>query len=137
MKKSLMLGAMCAMVALLTGCQGLLVTHNGFPTAGPGALISDMKGGAMIQDRNANRKFKVVGKAKAEAFTTSYLSLVSIGDASYQTLKKQALEPFKGAADDIIDVELDFRHDNLLGLINKVFVTLDGTAVKYLDMPSK
>ena len=119
MKKSLMLGAMCAMVALLTGCQGLLITHNGFPTANPGFLVSDMKGGAMLQERNVHRKFKIVGTAKAEAFTVSYASLVSIGDASYQTLKKQALESYKGAADDIIDVELDFRHDNILGLINR------------------
>ena len=136
MKKFLMLGAVCAMAALMSGCQGMIAGHNGFATAPGGFIVSDMKGGTLIQDRHPARKFKVLGKVKAEAVTTSYLNLVSIGDASYQSMKKAALEKYRDA-DDIIDVELDFRHDNILGIINKVFVNLNGTAVKYLDMPAE
>ena len=135
MKKMFVLGAMFALTALLTGCQGMLWSNqNGFSTVSGGVLVSDMKGGLYLQDRHPSRKFKVLGKVNAEGLTTSYIFLVSVGDASYQTLKKAALEKYRDA-DDIIDVELDFRNDNILGLINKLHVTLNGTAVKYTDMP--
>lgn len=137
MKKCLILGAICAFAALMSGCQGMIATHNGFATAPGGFIVSDMKGGLIVQDRNpSNRKYQILGKVKAEAFTVSYAALVSSGDASYQTLKKQALEKYRDA-DDIIDIELDFRHDNVLGLINKVYVNLSGTAIKYLDAPAE
>lgn len=136
MKKCVMLGAMCMLVVLLSGCQGMLATHCGFASAPGGFLVSDMKGATLVQSRHPARQFKVLGKVKAEAQTTSYLALVSIGDASYQTLKKAALEKYRDA-DDIIDIEMDFRHDNLLGLVNKVFTVLNGTAIKYLDMPAE
>ena len=92
MKKYLIPGAMCMLVVLLSGCQGMLVTHCGYASAPGGFLISDMKGATMIQQRHPARRFKVLGKVKAEAQTTSYLGLVSNGDASYQTLKRTALE---------------------------------------------
>lgn len=136
MKKLFTLGAMCAVVLVLSGCAGAVVAHHdGFATVNPGPIVSDMKGGLFVQPRNPARKFQILGKVKSEAMTTGYLMLVSIGDASYQTLKKAALEKYRDA-DDIIDIELDFRNDNLLGLINKVYVTLNGTAIKYLDMPA-
>jgi len=137
MKKFLMLGAVCAMAFLMSGCGGILITtRDGFSTAGPGGLVSDMKGGLFTQPRNPNRKFKVLGKVSAEALTTSYIGLVSVGDASCRTLKRTAMEKYR-EADDVIDIDLDFRHDNILGIINKVFVTMNGTAIKYLDLPAE
>ena len=136
MKKCLMMGALCTLAALLSGCQGMLATNYGFASVPGGFLVSDMKGATMVQQRHPARKYQVLGKVKAEAQTTSYLSLVSIGDASYCTLKKAALEKYRDA-DDIIDIEMDFRHDNLLGLVNKVFAVLNGTAIKYIDMPAE
>ena len=38
---------------------------------------------------------------------------------------------------DIIDVELDFHHDNVLLLINRLTVKLYGPAVKYQDLPAR
>ena len=137
MKKSLMLVATCAVVALLSGCAGMYKDNAGFSaTPVGGFIVADMKGALMVQPRHPARKFQILGRVKSEAKATGYIGLVTIGDVSYQTLKKSALEKYRDA-DDIIDVELDFAHDNLLGLINKVFVTLNGTAVKYLDMPSE
>ena len=136
MKKCLVLGAMCTLVALLSGCQGMFITNYGFSSAPGGFIVSDMKGATLVQQRHPARKFQVLGKVKSEAQTTNYLGLVSIGDASYNTLKKTALEKYRDA-DDIIDIEMDYRHDNLLGLVNKVFTVLNGTAIKYLDMPAE
>ena len=136
MKKMFLLGALCVVAMVFSGCTGNVVSSRwGAATVAPAPIISDMKGGLFVQPRHPARKFKVLGKVKAEAMTTSYLMLVSVGDASYQTLKKTALEKYRDA-DDIIDVELHFRNDNLLCLINKVYVTLDGTAIKYLDQPA-
>lgn len=136
MKKLFLLGAMSVVAMVVSGCAGNFVADRwGFATVAPGPIVSDMKGGLFIQPRHPARKFQILGKVKAEALTTSYLMLVSIGDASYQTLKKAALEKYRDA-DDIIDVDMDFRNDNLLGLINKVHVTLEGTAIRYTDLPA-
>lgn len=62
--------------------------------------------------------------------TVNYLGLISQGDASYQTLKRKALDEHRDA-DDLINIELDFNHDNLLGIVNKVFVEMTATAIKY------
>ena len=130
MKKCLMLGAICVLGAMLSGCAGTWMNNNGFSaTPSGGFVVADIKGALMVQPRHPARKFQVLGKVKSEAKATGYLGLVSIGDVSYQTLKKAALEKYRDA-DDIIDIELDFADDNLLGLINKVYVNLNGTAIK-------
>lgn len=137
MKKIFMWGVVCAMAALMTGCTSLVDEHEGFATVPGGILVSDMSGGLILQPRQLeNRKYKLLGKVKAEGKTVNYLGLVSQGDASYRTLKRIALEQLRDA-DDIIDVEMDFYHDNLLGIVNKVYVHMSGTAIQYLDMPSR
>ena len=136
MKKLFVVGAMCAVAMALSGCAGLYMNNGGYSaTPAGGFIVADLKGGLMVQPRHPSRRFRVLGKVKSEARATAYIGLVSIGDVSYQTLKKAALEKYRDA-DDIIDVELDFAHDNLLGLVNKVYVQLNGTAVKYLDLPA-
>ncbi len=133
MRKVALISVGAGMVLCLSGCiSGMKTDSSGFATAPAGALISDMKGGQFIQPRELNnRKYEIIGIVRAEAMTVNYLGLVSQGDASYQTLKRQALEEHR-EADDLINVELDFRHDNLLGLVNKVFVNMTATAIKYV-----
>lgn len=132
MKKLTMLLVGCGAMLGLTGCLGGMKADNyGFATAPGGILISNMKGGQFIQPRElSNRKYEIMGIVRAEAMTVNYLGLISQGDASYQTLKRKALAEHH-EADDLINVELDFNHDNLLGIVNKVFVDMTATAIKY------
>lgn len=129
MKKFIMFCGLVVVCFAMTGCAALMFDRNGFPVVAGGALISDMSGAAVVQPRQLdNRKYTVVGPVKAQATTVNYCGLVSSGDASYSTLKKLALE---GKGDDIINLEVDYHQDNLLGLVHKVTVKLSGTAIKY------
>ena len=111
MKKCLVLGAMCVFAALMSGCTGTYMNNLGFSsTPAGGFLVADIKGAIMVQPRHPARKFQILGKVKSEAKATGYLNVVTIGDVSYQTLKKAALEKYRDA-DDIIDIELDFAED--------------------------
>ena len=66
----------------------------------------------------------------AEATLTSFFTCVNMGDASFETLKKEALKDVKGGADDLIDVRVDYDMNCICG-INTVTVKLTGTAIKY------
>lgn len=137
MKKLFVMGALCVVAAVLSGCAATYGSNMGFSaTPTGGFIVADVKGALLVQQRHPSRKFQILGKVKSEGKATGYLGLVTIGDVSYQTLKKAALEKYRDA-DDIIDIEMDFADDNLLGLINKVYVTLNGTAIKYLDLPAE
>lgn len=76
------------------------------------------------------KSYTVVGKVEAEAKTVNYLGIIALGDASYATLKRMALEKCPGATD-IINIEVDARHKNVLCLINEVTTVIRGTAIKY------
>lgn len=137
MKKLMVLGAMCTLAALLSGCVAGYFPSKGYSaTPFGGGLVADVKGALMVHPRHPSRKFQILGKVKSESKATGYIGLVVIGDVSYQTLKKAALEKYRDA-DDIIDIEIDYADDNLLGIVNKVFVTLNGTAIKYTDVPAE
>ena len=133
MKKLALVSASAGIALCLSGCiSGMKTDSSGFATAPAGVLISDMKGGQFIQHRELDtRKYKIIGIVRAEAMTVNYLGLVSQGDASYQTLKRQALEEHRDA-DDLINIEMDFKHDNLLGIVNKVYINMTATAIKYV-----
>ena len=62
--------------------------------------------------------------------TVSYFGLVSQGGCELSDVERLALEEHRDA-DDLINIELDFRHDYLLGIVNKVFVNMTATAIKY------
>ena len=51
-----------------------------------------------------------------------------MGDISYATLKKAALEQAKGA-NELIEVKMDYKVNTILG-INTITVNLTATAVK-------
>lgn len=133
MKKSAMLAVLALGGLLLTGCTGnLITTSDGFATVPPGLLFSEMKGATLVQKRSelASGKYVVVKPVTASATTTNILALISQGDASYATLKSQALSGT--GADDIINLEVDYTNSNILGIVNKVTCTINGTAVKYV-----
>ena len=103
-----------------------------FPDDSRGILSSEMQNGQIVQNKilPQTRKFTVLKEVKAEATTTSFLGLVSIGDASYATLKSRALVDCR-EADEIIDIEVDSNHYCMLGIVNKVTTILRGTAIQY------
>lgn len=135
MKKSLLLAgfSLCAML-LLTGCLGPKMDNHGFPSVPAGILFSDMKTAQLVPKKvlPETRRYKVLKRVKAEATTTSFIGIVSVGDASFATLKAQALAECR-EADDIIDLEVDGYHNNILGLINKVTCIVRGVAIQYVD----
>lgn len=135
MKKSLYLAILASGVMLLmTGCQGIVkANNNGFPSVMPGLLYAEMQNAQMVQDKQLPRfqKFVVLKRVQADAVTTNFLGLISIGDASYSLLKSRALADCR-EADDIIDLEVDSNCNNILGIVNKVTTQIRGVAIKYV-----
>lgn len=114
-----------------TGCAGVLKANNaGFPSATPGFIVTDMTAGQIVENRVLPAKYTVLGPVSAEATTVNYFGLVALGDASYKVLKRAALERYP-AATDIINLEVDCRHKNVLCIINEVTTIIRGTAIKY------
>lgn len=78
----------------------------------------------------------VLGDVSANGEIMTVLCVVTIGDASMQTLKEQALRQYPNA-DDIIDIEIDNHVFGILGCVyKKVVVTLRGKAVRYDKRPA-
>ena len=124
----LMWVAMVAMVG--SGCAQALKSDNvGFPSAPPAFIITDMHV-AQQAEKKQLKSYTVVGKVEVEAKTVNYLYLVALGDASFSTLKRLALEKCPGATD-IINIEVDAHHKNVLCLINEVTTKMRATAIKY------
>lgn len=128
MKKMILgLGAIAA-AAIVTSCAGV-ATNNGMPAPiamGPN-FFSTVSLNAMVGDVQSS--FTVVKHdVKAEATITSFFTCVNLGDASFETLKKKALDGV--SADDLIDVRVDYDMNCICG-INTIKVKLTGTAIKY------
>lgn len=127
MKKSLLLGGAVVAAALMTGCAGV-TTQNGGVTLLGGGFYSDSAANAILQPIQ-DKSYTVVKRGvKAEAKLLGIFAAINMGDASYGTLKAQALSGLK--ADDLIDVKMDYKQETILG-INKVTVTMIGTAIKF------
>ncbi|MCI5779431.1 MAG: hypothetical protein MR051_06425 [Lentisphaeria bacterium] len=131
MKKqfSLAFGALVAAVVMV-GCAGV-GTNNGsvtIPAMGPN-FYTDLQANAMIP-QYAPAGAKVVKRGvTATAQLESYFGCVILGDASYDTLKAEALKQAPGATD-LTDVKIDYVQKNICG-INKVTVKLTATAIKF------
>ena len=132
MKKVILAVFVLSLGFVMTGCLGPKVDNGGFTTVPAGLLFSEMSGGQFIQDKilPETNNFTVIKRISAEATTTSYFGLISTGDSSIATLKSKALYDCK-EADEIIDIEVDFFHSNILGIVNKVTVVFRGVAIKY------
>ena len=126
MKKMILgLGAVLA-AAVVTSCAGIL-TYDGTPAPLAGGIYSQISVNTRIQDVQSSYTVVKHG-VKAEATLTSYFTVVTLGDASFEKLKEEALEGL--AADDLIDIRMDLKQNCIIG-INVVTVKLTGTAIKY------
>ena len=129
MKKSLLLG-ICALAisAFMTGCAGI-AAQNGYANVPYAGLFSDLSGNTMIQATNST-DYKVIKRnVTATAQVQSFFGIISLGDASFATMKAAALAAAPGA-DDIIDVKVDYSGKCIIG-INTVTVKMTGTAIKW------
>lgn len=129
MKKIAVLAALVMAGMTLTGCMNGVSVNNGIASCAPGVFFSELKAATLVQERSEGRPYVVVKPVRAQVTTTNYLGLVSVGDASYATLKAQALR--NTGAHDIINLELDYSQENILGVVNRVTTVLNGTAIKY------
>jgi hypothetical protein len=131
MKKIALMAAIALGGLTLTGCVNGVATNQGFPVAQGGLIYTQIQGATLVQERPeaASRPYQVVKNVGAKSTTTNIMGLVATGDASYNTLKTKALQGVD--ADDIINLEVDFAHESILGIVSKVTTTVRGTAVKY------
>lgn len=130
MKKMILaLGALVA-ATVVTSCAAVAV-NNGMPA--PGAVganfFSTVSANALIAPVQSD--FTVVQHGvKAEGQYRCFFTAFNFGDASFATLKEEALKDVKGGADDLIDVRVDYDMNCICG-VNTVTVKLTGTAIKY------
>ena len=125
MKKSLLMvgGALLASV-ILSGCAGVSVP--GATTAGP-VFFAEYAAPAVVSPYTGS--YSIVKRdVKASASFKSFFTCINMGDISYATLKKQALEQAKGA-NELIEVKMDYKVNTILG-INTITVNRTATAVK-------
>ena len=128
MKKQLMVlcGALAAM--LLAGCAGVGFANGSPVPVAPGpTFFANMQANALIQPVTATDYTVIKRDVKAEAKFQSYFACVSIGDVSFETLKKAALAQAQGA-NDLVEVKIDYDMQCICG-INTVTAKLTATAV--------
>ena len=131
MKKVALMAALALGGLSLTGCINGVATNQGFPVADSALIYTEVQGATLVQERPeaTSRPYVVVQDVGAKATTINIMRLVATGDASYNTLKTKALEGIP--ADDIINLEVDFAHKSILGIVSEVTTTIRGTAIKY------
>ena len=129
MKKMILgLGAVVA-AAIVTSCAGV-TTNNGMPALigmGPN-FFSKIQLNSMIGDVQSSYTVVEHG-VKAEATVTSFFTCVNLGDASYETLKAEALKKVAGATD-LTNVKIDYKQKTIFG-ITEIEVKLTADAVKF------
>lgn len=128
MKKSLLLvgGAILASV-VMTGCAGVGTNNGAVTLSGAGMnLYSEMSANAMLPQYAAQDAVVVKRDVKATAELKSIFTAFNFGDASYETLKAEALKQAPGATD-LTDVKMDYKQSCICG-INTVVVTMTATA---------
>ena len=130
MKKELILAGAAFAAVILTGCAGVTTNNGGLaPIAAGPVFYADFKGNAVIP-QFAPAGAKVVKRdVTAEATLQSYFTCVTLGDVSYETLKKEALKQAPDATD-LTDVKIDYTQKTICG-INTVTAKLTATAIKF------
>lgn len=130
MKKSLMFAGTVMAAILMTGCAGV-ADRAGSPSAASLSpnFYSDYKANAYMTPVCAADCKVLQRNVTATAVTNSYFGCITLGDASYATLKAAILAQVPGA-DDITDVQIDFSMKNILG-INEVTTVMTATAVAH------
>ena len=129
MKKqfALVLGALVAAVVMV-GCAGVTTNNGGvaLPAMGP-VFYAKVKANAVLPAQQASGPI-VKKDVTATATLKGFFSCVTMGDASYATLKAAALKQAPGATD-LTNVKIDYAQDTIIG-INTVTVTLTADAIK-------
>jgi hypothetical protein len=134
MKKCLMLGTACVVVALLSGCAAFTSGYSlggGYPGTMPGIVIADQMRGGMIHAKVESMKdMEVLGPVSSKVSANNVFMLLSSGDASIGAAKKYALQKYP-QADDVVNVETDMHHFGVLSIFNIVTLEYRGIAIKY------
>ena len=73
---------------------------------------------------------EVLGQVEGRSTELNVLLIVAIGDGGIEAAKTDALKRYP-EADDILNVEVDTNHFNVLSVFNKSTTILRGLAVKY------
>ena len=129
MKKMILAAGALVAAAVVTSCAGV-ATNNGMPAPvamGPN-FFSKVSLNSLVGDVQSADYTVVKSGVSAEATIQSYFTAFNFGDASFETLKKDALKGID--ADDITDVRVDYDMTCICG-INTITVKLTGTAIKY------
>ena len=123
---ALVFGALVAAVVMV-GCAGV-ATNNGsvaLPAMGP-VFYAKVQANALLPTQVPGTIVKK--NVTAKATLKGFFSCVILGDASYATLKAEALKQAPGASD-LTNVKIDYAQDTICG-INTVVVTLTADAIK-------
>ena len=133
MKKMMLLLGFVLTALIVNGCalsSGYAVA-GGFPRTMPALLVSNQKAGGYIgQKLTSTKDVIVLGKVSSEVSAGNALLVVAFGDASIETAKKEALKKYP-QADDVVNVEIDIKHEGLLCLYNTVTMYYRGLAIQY------
>ena len=129
MKKMILAVGAIVAAAIVSSCAGV-VANNGMPA--PAVLgmnlFSNISLNSLVGDVNEADYTVVKSGVTGEGTITSFFGAINMGDASFETLKEEALKGLD--ANDITDVRVDYKMNCICG-INTVTVKLTGTAIKY------
>ena len=126
----LALGAIVS-AALISSCAAVSTNYGGPVTSFAGSnLYTEGSYNAFIGDFSSTDYTVVQHNVVGTGSIQSFFGIIHLGDASFKTMKEKAFFDNKIDADDMIDIRMDYEQNNLLG-INKVKVTMTGTAIKY------
>ena len=129
MKKMILAAGAIVAAAIVSSCAGV-VANNGMPA--PAVLgmnlFSNISLNSLVGDVNEADYTVVKSGVTGEGTITSFFGAINMGDASFETLKDEALKGLD--ANDITDVRVDYKMNCICG-INTVTVKLTGTAIKY------
>ena len=131
MKKSLLLAGSAMVAALvMTGCAAVTTNNGSVATASVGPnFYSELSANAVIPQYAATGAKVVKRDVTAKATLKSFFTCVNLGDASYETLKAEALKQAEGATD-LTNVKIDYKQKTICG-ITEIEVKLTADAVKY------
>lgn len=120
-----------SLIILLNGCINGYHIGDGFPRTLPGIIVADQKSGSYIAPKMESMKnVEVLGKVSSQVNAREILLLISLGDVSIATAKQQALMQYP-EADDIVNIEIDLRHEGILCIYNSITMYFSGIAIKY------
>ena len=134
MKKVLLMAGIIGAALFINGCALLHSGYSvagGFPRTMPGILMSNqISGGYMAPKLASTKDIIILGHVSSEVSAVNGLLLISSGDASIMAAKSAALKKYP-QADDIVNVEIDVKHEGILGIFNTVTMYYRGIAIKY------